>query len=121
MLTIHNSHLWSIDNTQAIIETRHLYWFSVNIWAVIFRGGLLDIYNLNERLNAQLCEHFLNDCLCEIIGDIPLDIRLRMRYQHDGAPCDNEKNILMWLNIRYPGGWIEVVEDLLTDPRFKLS
>lgn len=104
--TIHNSHLWSIDNPHAIIETRYQHRFSVNVWAGILRGGLLEIHILNQRLNAQLYEHFLNDRLYEIIGDIPLDIRLRMWYQHDGAPCHNGRNVIMWLNTHYPGRWI---------------
>jgi hypothetical protein len=87
----HNSHVWSPqkENPHSITETHFQTHFSVNIWCGI-TGILLitpfELEDLQSGLTGKLYQHFLQEELPQLSGDVPLDVRPEMCLQQDGAP-----------------------------------
>lgn len=83
----HNSHIWAADNPHATHVDGNQHKFSVNMWAGIIGDHLLGPVELPARLNGQAYLYFLQNTLPVLMEDLPLELRLRMWYQHDGAPA----------------------------------
>ena len=86
MYNSHNSHVWSDENPHATVMTNHQRRFAVNIWAGIVGDYLLGPYMLPPRLRWPMYRLFLEVHLPMLLEDVPLHIRRRMWFQHDGAP-----------------------------------
>lgn len=102
----HNEHIWSIENTHAIRQTRFQRRFSINVWAGILNNRLFGVHFLDNRMNAENYLQFLNNILIESLDDMPLDIRIRLWYQQDGAPPHNGRHITEWLTTHFRNQWI---------------
>ena len=55
------------------------------------------------RLNGENYLEFLQEELPELLEDVPLDVRRRMWFQHDGAPAHSTRIVRDWLDQRFPG------------------
>nr|XP_022904788.1 uncharacterized protein LOC111416879 [Onthophagus taurus] len=73
----HNNHRWSDENPHATQEHNFQHRFSIN-----------------------------EDHLEEILDDVPLNIRQRMIFQHDGAPPHYSNNVRNFLNTHFGDRWI---------------
>lgn len=102
----HNEHLWSLENPRAIKQRRFQQRFSVNVWGGILNNVLLDLHVMEDRLNGNLYENFLNNTILELVEDMPLHLRQRMWFQHDGAPPHRARVATAWLNAHFPVHWI---------------
>ena len=102
----HNDHRWSLDNPHSIRERRFQQRFSVNVWAGIFNGSLLPLYEIPHRMNGHHYREFLETHIDDMLDDLPLDVRRRMYYQHDGAPVHNAAAVTAWLNHVFRRRWI---------------
>ena len=60
--------------------------FSLNVWAGITDKFLIGPFFLDGKLTGTKYVDFLSTRLHEILEEIPVDIRLRMWFMHDGAP-----------------------------------
>lgn len=104
----HNRHLWDIENPHGIIEARHQRRFSLNVWGGIIGNVLLGPVFLPPRLNGATYHRFLAYELPQLLEDIPIALRRRMWFMHDGAPAHFSMIARNWLNQanHYRNRWI---------------
>ncbi|KAJ8870372.1 hypothetical protein PR048_029393 [Dryococelus australis] len=70
-----NSHIWAAENPHSRFIHGHQVKFSVNIWAVIVGGNVLDPVIMPLRLNGAAYLDFLQNTLPLVLEDVPLVIR----------------------------------------------
>jgi len=102
----HNSHVWNDENPHARHVRGHQQRFSVNIWAGIVGDSLIGPFVLPPNLNGNAYFNFLHDNLTDLLEDVPLILRNRIWYQHDGAPAHFSQAVRGYLDETYPGRWI---------------
>ncbi|GFW36497.1 DUF4817 domain-containing protein [Trichonephila clavipes] len=85
VMNFHNLHTWADENPHAIRPHGAQRKCSINVWAGIVGDCLLGPYILLERLNGSVYLTFLQEVLPEMLNDVPMPIRQRIRFQHDGA------------------------------------
>jgi hypothetical protein len=107
VFNVHNSHLWARDNPHAIRERGCQVCFRVSVWAGIVGDIVVGPYLLPGRLTAQRYRDFLKTVLPGLLEDVPLTVRQRLWFQHDGAPAHYREDVRQCLNATYPGRWIE--------------
>ena len=49
---------------------------------------------------------FIRDILLEMLENVPLQVRQRLRFQHDGAPAHFALDVREYLNNVFPSRWI---------------
>ncbi|GFX97103.1 DUF4817 domain-containing protein [Trichonephila clavipes] len=106
VMNFHNLHTWADENTHAIRPHGAQRKCSINVWAGIVGDCLLGPYILPERLNGSVYITFLQEVLPEMLNDVPMTIRQRIRFQHDGAPAHFSIDVRAHLQAIFPGGWI---------------
>jgi hypothetical protein len=84
VFNVHNSQLWARDNPHAMRERGYQVRFSVSIWAGIVGDIVVGPYLLPDRLTAQRYRDFLETVLPGLLEDVPLAVRQRLWFQHDG-------------------------------------
>ena len=102
----HNNHVWSDDNPHAKFLRSYQNRFSLNVWGGIVGESLLGPHFLPPRLNGDRYLQFLEEALPELLEDLPLALRQRMWYQHDGAPAHFTANVRNYLDRHFPARWI---------------
>lgn len=102
----HNNHLWAEDNPHAIQECRYQYEFSLNVWVGIIGENVIGPYFLPLRLNGASYTNFLQEQLPIVLENVPLAIRPRMWFMHDGAPAHFSITARQYLDDVYPNRWI---------------
>lgn len=102
----HNTHLWADENPRGVRRTNFQNRFSINLWAGIIGNQLIGPIELPNNLNSQRYLDFLQNRLPELLEDIPLETRVGMYFQHDGAPAHFGQAVRIWLNEKYPEKWI---------------
>ena len=101
-----NNHIWADVNPHAIVQSRHQQQFSINVWAGVVGDKLIGPHVLPGRLNGDGYRQFLENHLPSLLEDVPLDVRQRMWFLHDGAPPHFSLTARQFLNDIYPGRWI---------------
>jgi hypothetical protein len=97
VISIHNQHHWTEENPHGVIHSRHQQHFSINMWAGIVGDCLVGVHVLSHRLTDNHYRDFLLRDLQKLLEDVPLAVRTRMLYMHDGAPAPSsraERNVL---------------------------
>lgn len=102
----HNNHFWAEENPHAILESRHQQQFSVNVWAGICGDYLIGPYFLHARLNGHNYRQFLEEELPALMEDVPILVRNRLWFMHDGAPAHFSALAREYLNQNYNNRWI---------------
>lgn len=102
----HNLHTWSQENPHSPRVVSSQYRFSVNVWAGIIGHRILGPIFLPNRLNGPLYLEHLNEVNHIIEEEVPVGIRNRIIYQHDGAPPHVDANVTRYLNREYNNRWI---------------
>jgi hypothetical protein len=85
IINIHNHHQWAEKNSHGVIHSIHQQQFSINVWAGIVSDCLVGPYVLPHRLTGNHYQDFLLNDLPKLLEDVPLAVRARMWYMHDGA------------------------------------
>jgi hypothetical protein len=62
----------------------HQHQFSINMWAGIVGDYLLGMHVLPHRFTGNHYRDFLSYDLTKLLEDVPLTVRARMWYKHDG-------------------------------------
>jgi hypothetical protein len=101
-----NSHIWSLDNPNASVETNFQSSFSVNIWCGIIANQLIRLSVLEKSLTFKHYLHFLEDLLSVLLDDIPLHIRRELWLQHDGTSPNFGRQVTAFLNQHFLNRWI---------------
>lgn len=106
VFNMHNNHFWTENNPHVIRANRHQHRFSVNVWAGIIGNHLIGPYLLPPRLTGRIYHIFLRDVLRGLLEDVPIQVRRRMWFQHDGAPAHFFRDVRQLLDEQYPNRWI---------------
>lgn len=101
-----NSHQWSDENPHAFVETHFQERFSVNVWCGMIDNHLLGPVILPHRLTGPRYLQFLENELPPLLEDVPLATRMRIFFQHDGAPAHFSRLVTQYLNVTFPERWI---------------
>ncbi|EFN84728.1 hypothetical protein EAI_00011, partial [Harpegnathos saltator] len=63
-------------------------------------------YFLPPRLNGERYGNFLERELPVLLADVPLHVRARLIFQHDGAPAHFSRQVRDILDACYPNKWM---------------
>ena len=87
-------------------ESHRQHRYTVNVWAGIVHNQLIGPYILPERLTGNVYNIFLEEVLPGLLENVPLGIRRRLWFQHDGAPAHYDLNVRRFLDQQFPNRWI---------------
>ena len=88
------------------MRSRHQYQFSLNVRAGIIGKFLIGPFFLDGKLTGTKYVDFLSTRLHEILEEVPVDIRLRTRFMHDGVPPHFSRVARQFLNRHFANKWI---------------
>ena len=89
--------------THNIILCCHHNRYSLNVWAGIINDRIIALFFLTSTLNEQRYWLFLRENLPELLDDVPLAMKNRLWFMHDGAPSHFSLVRKDFLDITYPG------------------
>jgi transposase len=81
------SSIFTEENPRGIIHFRYQQQFSINVLAGIFRDCLIGPHVLPHRLTGNHYRYFLLHDLPKLLRYVPVAVRARLWYMHDGAPA----------------------------------
>jgi len=105
-LNRHNSHYWSQGNPHWTQHIDHQHRWSVNVWCGIVDGQVIGPYFFDGTVTGQSYFQFLQNEFPVLLENVPLDTRLRMWFQQDGAPAHFARVVRNYLNVLFPQRWI---------------
>ena len=88
------------------MHSRHQRQFSLNVWAGIIDKFLIGPFSLDGKLTGTKYVDFLSTRLHEISEKVLVDIKLGMRFMHDGAPPHFSRVAREFLNQHFANEWI---------------
>ncbi|XP_067209021.1 uncharacterized protein, partial [Linepithema humile] len=97
---------WDEENPHAIREGAFQRRWSINVWAGIIANQVIGPYFFPSRLNGDIYAEFLQNELPVLLADVPLNMRVQLIYQHDGASANFRRRVRDLLNAHYPERWI---------------
>ena len=98
IFNFHNNHNWDEENPRVIVHSRHQHQFSLNLRAGIIDKFLIGPFFLHGKLTGTKYVNFLSTRLHEISEEVSVNIRLRMRFMHDGSPPHFSRVARQFLN-----------------------
>lgn len=101
-----NTHVWATENPHAVRRTHFQQRFSLNVWAGILNGKLIDPFLLPARITGAAYLHFLQNSLPGLLENVPLYIRQVMWFLHDSAPAHFSRLVRNHLNLEFPHRWV---------------
>jgi len=102
----HNHHYWSDENPHWATETNRQIRWGVNVWLGIIDTHIIGPYFFEDNLNGMKYLEFLKNELPILLQDLPLQKRLNMYWQQDGAPAHNSKAVHAYLTEIFACNWI---------------
>ena len=106
IFNFHNNHNWDEENSHVIVHSRHQHRFSFNVRAGIIDKFLIGSFSLDGKLTGTKYVDFFSTRLHEISEQVPVDIRLRTRFVHDGPPPHFSRVARQFLNRHFANKWI---------------
>ena len=79
-----NNRNWDEENPHVIVHSRQQRQFILNVRAGMIDKFLIGPFSLDEKLTGTKYVDFSSTRLHEILEEVPVDVRLRMRFMHDG-------------------------------------
>jgi hypothetical protein len=76
------------------------------VWTASFGDYLVDLHVLPHRLTGNRYQDFLLHDLPKLLEGVPLAVRARMWYMHDGAPAHFSRAVRDVLSNTYHDRWI---------------
>jgi hypothetical protein len=95
--------------------------FGTSVLAGIAGYFLVSPYVLPHRLTGNQCRDFLLHYLLNLLEGVPLAVRARMQYVHDGAPVHFSRSVrdvpsntshVWWIGRGEPTAWLPLSPDL---------
>ena len=102
----HNSHRLSDKNPYAIVERKSQHPFSANVWCGVIDNQLIGPAVLPNHFSGRAYVDFLRNEFPLLLEEVPLAKRMRMVFQHDGAPAHYSRLVTHHLNLTFPERWI---------------
>ena len=93
------------SDTYLAVEVCHQKRFSVNVWAGIVGDYLVGPYVIPQRINGQTYNNFVENVLSELLEGVPLHVRPKTYFMHDGAPPHFSVDVRRLLNNRFHDRW----------------
>ena len=91
----HNFDDWQQDKRHVVHRFNYRHWFNVNVLLAGIGGNyLIWPYLMPERFMPEMFE------------DVPLGIRHKILFSHDGAPAHFHRNNRQYTNNAFPNRWI---------------
>lgn len=97
-----NNHYWSSENPLVVRERNHQVRFSVNYWCAILGNRVLAVHFYHGNLTGARYIQLLEEVLLPAIDDLPLNVRMQLMFQQDGAPAHNARDVAGFLNRHFP-------------------
>ena len=88
------------------MHSRHQRQFRLNVRAGIIDKFLIGSSSLDGKRTGTKYVDSLSTRLHEILEKVPVDIRLRMRFMHNGAPPHFSRVARQFLNRHFANKWI---------------
>jgi hypothetical protein len=101
-----NSHVSAELNPHPTMETNFQHHFSINLWCDVLHYQLIDSFVFPRCLTGAVYLQFLQEELLQLLEDVPLAVRYRMMYQHDGAHPHFNRAVVEHLNVHFPERWV---------------
>ena len=79
-----NNRNWHEENPHVIAHSRQQRQFILNVRAGMIDKFLIGPFSLDGKLTGTKYVDFSSTRLHEILEEVPVDVRLRMRFMHDG-------------------------------------
>ena len=79
-------HYWANENPRWMRTVPFQHPWSVNCWCGIVGDHVIGLYFFEGRLTGQVFANSLQNVLLQLMEDVPLNVRMNMCVQHDGAP-----------------------------------
>jgi hypothetical protein len=76
------------------------------MWCGVIGDQLIGLYIFPQCLTGAIYANFLRDVLPGLLENVPLQTRLQMYYQHDGAPPHFSQVYRQYLDHKFPNRWI---------------
>ena len=102
----HDSHRWSDKILYATVDRNSQHRLSVNVWCGVIDSQLIGPAVLPNCLIGRAYVDFLKNELPLLLKEVPLAKRMRMVFQHDGAPVHYSHLVTHHLSITFLESWI---------------
>jgi hypothetical protein len=93
-----NSHSWAVENSNEINEIQFQHRFSVNVWFRTIDNIVIGPFVFEHHVSAERYLNFLDDSRSELLEDVPLEVRLGIWFQHNGATAHFASCVRKFLN-----------------------
>ena len=80
--------------------------FSVNVWSGIFHNRLVGPFFIDGVLNHQRYADLLQHHVADFLDALPLQQRMNVIFQQDGAPPHNARMVTEWLDYEFEDKWM---------------
>lgn len=101
-----NNHYWSRENPHFVNPIQNQGHFGVNVWCGVIGSHLIGPYFYERVLDSIAYLRFLQEELPALLEDVPLQLRINLCFQHDGAPPHRALIVQEYLNDTFPDRWI---------------
>lgn len=102
----HNMHYYSDVNPHWIRQHTNQHRWSLNVWCGIIRNRVVGPIFIQDRLHGDNYLALLQGQIEDAIDNLPLDLRINLWWQHDGAPAHYALLVQNFLNNNYGNCWI---------------
>lgn len=106
IFNFHNNHLWKTVNPHGLHIGKHQEKFSLNVWAGIVGDQILGPVFLPQTLDGARYLEFLQNDFQDLLDEVPLVVRQRGYFMHDGAPPHFRRTVRDLLDELFPDRWI---------------
>lgn len=89
-----NLHFWATENPHKVIENHFQQRFHVNVWCGLVNDKLIGPYVIEGNLNRDTYHAFLLNQLQTLLEEVPLETRVNLWFQHDGAPPHSSRQVV---------------------------
>lgn len=116
-LNRHNCYYWSPYNPHCYHTVDNQHRWTLHVWCGIVNGYLIGPFFFEENLNGERYLQFLQEDFPLLLENVDVNTRLRMWWQHDGAPAHSSRIVTDFLNVTFEENWIGRRGPILWPPR----
>lgn len=102
----HNLHYWARENPHWMRSVPFQRPWSLNIWCGVIGTRIIGPYFFERRLTGPIYAEFIIHILPQLLEDVPLNVRLAMWMQHDGALPHYARCSRQVMDELFPEMWI---------------